>query len=177
VLFSQFGVKKVTTDEIARVAGVSKATVYRYYKNKHEIFLDVVKIETNAMLTAIKQAIDGETTVVGKLKAHLMMKMEKIYELINFYRVTQEIWGDHWPHVADVLEYSLEEEENLIRSILENGNRRNEVNVKDVDLVAHVIVVSFKSIEYPWALEGQNFSLSRVVDTMLDIFMNGLQKR
>jgi len=65
----------------------------------------------------------------------------------------------------------------LIRSILENGNRRNEVNVKDVDLVAHVIVVSFKSIEYPWALEGQNFSLSRVVDTMLDIFMNGLQKR
>jgi len=65
VLFSQFGVKKVTTDEIARVAGVSKATVYRYYKNKHEIFLDVVKIETNAMLTAIKQAIDGETTVVG----------------------------------------------------------------------------------------------------------------
>jgi len=57
------------------------------------------------------------------------------------------------------------------------------LKVRDVAVAAHLIVVSMKSLEYPWAVEGQNFSprksltASNLVDAMLDILMNGLQKR
>ena len=49
-LFAQFGLKKVTTDDIARKAHVSKATIYKFYKNKSEIFDVVVRLEAERLI-------------------------------------------------------------------------------------------------------------------------------
>jgi len=170
-------------DEIAREAGVSKATVYKYYKNKREIFYEVVQIESDQMLLHIREAVDKETTILGKLKAHFLTKIRTIHRLINFYRVTCDTWSAHWPFISDILENFMQEEKKLVRNILKQGNDSGELKVRDVAVAAHLIVVSMKSLEYPWAVEGQNFSprksltASNLVDAMLDIHMNGLQKR
>ena len=37
-LFTQYGYKKVSMDEIAKEAGVTKKTVYAYFKDKDELF-------------------------------------------------------------------------------------------------------------------------------------------
>ena len=37
-LFYKFGFKKVSMDEIAREAGVTKKTVYTYFSSKEELF-------------------------------------------------------------------------------------------------------------------------------------------
>ena len=36
-LFSKYGLKKVTMDEIAKNAHISKATIYKNYKNKNTL--------------------------------------------------------------------------------------------------------------------------------------------
>ena len=36
-LFSRFGTKRVTVEEICKTAGVSKATFYKYFKNKLDL--------------------------------------------------------------------------------------------------------------------------------------------
>ena len=36
-LFSQFGIKNVTMDEIARQMGASKKTIYQYFESKEEL--------------------------------------------------------------------------------------------------------------------------------------------
>jgi AcrR family transcriptional regulator len=173
-LFSQFGLKKVTTEEISQEAGISKATLYKYYNNKREIFLDVVQVETDQMLSAIKDAIDRETTVSSKLHVYLLTKFDKISELINFYRVTRATWGEHWPYIDEVTDSFMEEEKKLIKAILEEGNRTGELDIKDVYLVAHVMVVSLKSIEYPWAIENHDITLNKLVDAMIGILMDGV---
>ena len=37
-LFTKYGYKKVSMDEIAKEAGVTKKTVYAYFKDKDELF-------------------------------------------------------------------------------------------------------------------------------------------
>ncbi|MBU0984776.1 MAG: TetR/AcrR family transcriptional regulator [candidate division Zixibacteria bacterium] len=177
VLFAQFGLKKVTTDDIAREASVSKATIYKHFHNKSEIFDEVVGTESRELLDAIKAAVDAEPTVVGKFKAHLLTRMGKIQEFINFYRVTQETWGDYWPHISQVRKRFLREEKQIVKDVLTLGNQRNELCVNDVNLSSLIMVVALTSVEYTWALEEEGLTLSTYIDKMLDMMIQGIEKR
>lgn len=172
-LFARFGLKKVTTDEIAREANVSKATVYKFFKNKGEIFHEVVKLETEQMLSSITQAIKAETRTERKLKVYLKTKTQKIHNLINFYRVTRETWNEHWPYIEEVRERFMEAEKKLVKQIFVSGNKSGETSIQKTTLHAHIFVISLKSLEYPWALENQNVSLDEIIDLVVDTFLKG----
>lgn len=176
-LFGQFGLKKVTIDDIAGEASVAKATIYKYFPSKTEIFHEVVGFETDEMLKAIDEAVEKESTVSGKLRAHLMVKMAKIKELINFYRVTRGTWKDHWPHIEEITARFSCKEKKIVKSILTCGNQARELDVNDVDFTAHVMVLSLKSLEIPWAVEEHDYPLDNYVDRLLEIMLNGLRKR
>ncbi|MCF7811131.1 TetR/AcrR family transcriptional regulator [bacterium] len=176
-LFSQFGLKKVTTDDIAHDAGISKATIYKHYKNKGEIFLDVVKIETDEMVNMIEDAVRKEDTLEGKLRAYLITKNENIQSLINFYRVTRETWNDHWPFISEVHESFMEKEKEILTAILEFGNKIGETDVQNLPLQAHILVITLKSIEYPWVINSKGVSVNKIVSLVVDTFLNGVRKR
>ncbi|MBN2225835.1 MAG: TetR/AcrR family transcriptional regulator [candidate division Zixibacteria bacterium] len=176
-MFSQYGLKKTTTDDIARDAHVSKATVYKYYRNKAEIFDDVVDMESRQLLEMIRSAIERETDVVGKFRAHLLTKMKRLNELIVVYRVTQKNWGEYWPHVEEARKRLIENEKEIVREILRYGVKSGELSVPNINLTAHIMVMSLKSIEFPWAIDGFNVSLSKYVDTMVNMMIDGLRKR
>ncbi len=176
-LFSQFGLKKVTTDEIAREARVSKATVYKYFSDKHDIFREVVELETEVLLGAVEKAVAGESTVEGRLKAHLRTKLEKIHGLINFYRVTRQTWGEHWPYIEEIHNDFMLKEKAIVERILKAGVDSGELSVKSAKLTAHIIVVAQKSLEYPWAMENPNLDIPTLVETMQNILLYGLKRR
>jgi AcrR family transcriptional regulator len=52
--FTRFGVSKTTVEDVARAAGISRATVYRYFSDgRDEIILGVVVRETDRYLTRL----------------------------------------------------------------------------------------------------------------------------
>jgi len=176
-LFSQFGLKKVTTDDIAEEAKVSKATIYRRYSNKQEIYNEVVRIEADQLMTAIAEAVARESTVIGKFRAHLLTKIGKLHELVNLYRVTRETWSNHWPDGSQAQERLLEREKEIVRGILELGNQNNELQVEDTDFTSRLLVVALQSVEHPWTFQDYNVSLPEYVNHMLEILINGIKKK
>lgn len=176
-LFSQFGLKKVTTDEIARQARVSKATIYRYYRNKREIFDAVVAYEADQLMSAITEAVNKETSVVSKLRAYLLSKMGKLRDLVNLFNVTRETWSERWPLGTEVQDQILDRQKKIVANILEFGNETGELQVKNVELTAHLMVVSLQSIEYRWEFNSLEIPLPVYVDQMLDVIINGIKKR
>lgn len=172
-LFSQFGLNKVKMEEIAREARVSKATLYKYYKEKSDIFREVVRMETVQLITAISDAVAQEATVRGKLKAHLVTKLKNIHHLINFYRVTQASWNEHWPYIEEINDDFISKEKALVADIIQLGNDRGETAVKNVEMTAHIAVVAQKSLEYPWALEG-GVDAEQLAENMIELFYNGI---
>jgi len=47
--YARFGLAKSTVEDVARAAGVSRATVYRYFKNRDELLLAVVAREASRL--------------------------------------------------------------------------------------------------------------------------------
>lgn len=176
-LFSQFGLKKVTVSDIASESHVSKGTIYKLYQNKSEIFDDVIRLEADELLQAIKEAVDRQDSVAGKFKAHLMTKMEMVRNQVNFYQVTQETSHNYWPFVGETRERFLAWEISLVEDILRAGNETGEVDVKDPALMARMMVVSLKSQENTWAAKGMKIPLAEYVDMIIDVMINGIRKR
>ena len=48
-LFHKFGFKKVSMDEIAKTSGVTKKTIYTYFKDKDSMFLYFIEEELQKM--------------------------------------------------------------------------------------------------------------------------------
>ena len=176
-LFARFGLKKVTTDDIAKEAKVSKATVYKYYTNKVVIFREVVAIESNLLLEAIRKAVDSQTTAAGKFRAHLLTKMARIKDLVNFYQVTQEPGDRYWPYISEAREEFARDEKKIVADMLRHGIEQNELDVPQIDLVAHMMVTSLHSQEMAWAKSDLGVSLESYIDTMTDVMINGIRKR
>ncbi|PKK82716.1 MAG: hypothetical protein CVT49_12325 [candidate division Zixibacteria bacterium HGW-Zixibacteria-1] len=177
VLFAQFGLRKVTTDDIAREAHISKATIYKIFKNKNEIFDVVLQTETGQLLSSIRHAVDSHSEVADKLKAHLMTRLGKVPEFVNFYRVTYETWGDYWPHIAQIRQQFLKSEQEIVKDILLQGIKRNELVINNVEMAAHVLIVALASLEFQWALDEYKISLETMVDNMLEMMINGIYRR
>jgi TetR/AcrR family transcriptional repressor of mexJK operon len=177
LLFAQFGLKKVTTDDIATEARVSKATLYKYYANKSEVFDDVVKREADQLMTSIREAVESEAETVAKLRAHLVTRLGRVHEFVNFYRVTQESWGDYWPFIAGVRRKFLQAEKDLVKEILQGGMRAGDLALRQVDLSAHVLVIALTSLEFQWSLKELEMPLPVLADGMLEMMIDGIRKR
>ena len=53
--FSRIGFYKAELDQIAREAGVGKGTIYRYFKNKHDLYLSTIEFELANLLSYIEE--------------------------------------------------------------------------------------------------------------------------
>lgn len=177
MLFAQFGLRKVTTDDIAREARVSKATVYKYFRNKSEIFNRVVEGEAAAILDKIRQAVNAQTDTTERLRAHLTVRIEEVRSFVNFFRVTHQSWGDYWPHIDHIRRSFLDQEQEIVAGILRDGVEAGEIRVPDVNQVALVLILALASTEYQWSLEEERFSLHELVDLMLKMMIEGIRKQ
>ena len=57
--FAQYGLAKTTMEDVARAAGSSRATVYRYFKNRDELLMGVVEREALSAAVEIRSKIEG----------------------------------------------------------------------------------------------------------------------
>ena len=69
--FAQKGFQETRLEDIAQIAGFSKASLYNYFQDKEEIFLSLAIQEYGIAITEIKSACDSKVNLVCKLDALL----------------------------------------------------------------------------------------------------------
>ncbi len=176
-LFARHGLKKVTTDDIAREASISKATIYKIYKNKTEIFRDVVDFESKQLFDKIRLAVNTEKTVEAKFRAHLITKLSTLKDLVILYNVTRETWNDYWPNIEDIRQKFIDEEIKIVKGILLIGVKNKELAPKNINEKAKIMVIALKSLEFLWILDGINVKLDSYVDIMIKMMLDGIRKK
>src|SRR6266542_1761229 len=62
---ARFGLTKLTVDDVAREAGISRATLYRYFPGRGAVLAAVVASETESLQGGLDDAL-AETTTVGE---------------------------------------------------------------------------------------------------------------
>jgi len=85
-LFSDKGFEKTSIEDIAKQAGIGKATVYTYFATKDEIFLTFCDDELDEAFAALKEAQTESVTLMEQLVEFFMLKFRFVTKNHEFGR-------------------------------------------------------------------------------------------
>jgi AcrR family transcriptional regulator len=80
VCIGRFGLAKTTVDDIARVAGCSRATLYRYFDGKDEIVRSAVEAERDRVVAALVDAGRAAPTLADAVVAVTVLAARELRE-------------------------------------------------------------------------------------------------
>jgi AcrR family transcriptional regulator len=176
-IFARYGFKKTTMDDIARAAHKGKSSLYHYFKSKEEVFGAVVEKEASELKAELSRAISLEKAPQGKLRAYLVTRMEAFRRFANLYSAFQEEYPESGQFLGEFRERYDQYELALYKEILQEGIHRGVFEIRDLDLTAYAMVIAAKGLEYHWAMEKNPRNMERNMDSLLEVFFNGILKR
>jgi AcrR family transcriptional regulator len=95
-LFKKVGFRAVTMELVAREANVAKATLYSYFKNKDELYVEVSARMARILRGAVEQALmKPDTALDERLADAVVAKHRPVFTLVRAS-----------PHAAELLTYT-----------------------------------------------------------------------
>jgi AcrR family transcriptional regulator len=95
-LFKKVGFRAVTMELVAREANVAKATLYSYFKNKDELYVEVCARMARILRGSVEQALmKPDTALDERLADAVVAKHRPVFTLVRAS-----------PHAAELLTYT-----------------------------------------------------------------------
>lgn len=175
--FGQYGFRKTTLADIVRECGVARATVYKYFSTKEDVFRAVIDREVKDIGVTVRAAVMLETTTYGRLRTAVMTQSAAIREKVNVFRLTLEALSDVIGKTHEDTARMAEEAVKMYSGILEEGVRQKEIVVEDIETTAWGIILAFKGVHMT-AVTGQlQEQLPAAADRLLELIWDGLRCR
>ncbi len=172
-MFMRFGFKSVTMDEIATQLGISKKTIYQFFKDKDELVACIIQDEISFIQKeCVEQEQNSDNAIQEVFKAmdsiqliFESMNPQVLFDLEKFYPDTHKKFLDHKNgFLLEIIR------KNLIRGIREELYRPE----LDVDIVSKCRLESsflpFNVLLFPYG----NYSLIKVSTEIYYLFLHGM---
>ncbi len=176
-LMETYGFKKTTVDEIAERAGVAKGTVYLYFKNKRDIFLNLVYGKISATFEGIRERMKEQPDAPGKLTSLIRAAFE--------YHAADETMNRVLARDVDFLGPILFREflkvetviVEFISGMLEQGIREGSVRADLDTRMAALTVVRFNQVNIARIKTGEAVDIEKYLDTFEKIIVSGIRSK
>ena len=123
-IFSHYGFRKTTMDEISRALKKGKSSIYYYFPGKEEIFEAVVLYEANQLRRRLTAAIKEVDSPPDKLRNYIYVRMREFAKLSNYYNAVFDKNLDHYEFIEKIRARYDREELAIIRLLVYVGNNR-----------------------------------------------------
>ncbi|MTI30363.1 TetR/AcrR family transcriptional regulator [Xanthovirga aplysinae] len=172
-LFSRFGIKSVTMDDIAKELGISKKTIYQYFKDKKEIVRLVVKYkmeEDTKHFQNIKASSENVVEALCKIAIFFRQMINKInptmfLDLQKYHKDAFQIFQEckDKVHMRKMVE--------MIETGQKEGYFRSEVNAEIITTMRfEQAQLGFKDHVFP----REKFDFAQVQMQLFDHFVHGI---
>ena len=177
-MLPEHGFRALSMEAVAARAGVSKATLYRRYKSKHDLIADALR----AVRT--EQSAPDLGSVREELLALLRRKLTAVQWVPDVPRVAARLLGDAASDAklqALVQETLIAPDRRMIRLVLARGIARGELR-SDLD-VALATDILYGALIYRLVLSGEGRAavrtkhLKKLLDTLVPGFASNTRSR
>lgn len=169
----QYGIRAVTMDDISKNLGISKKTIYQYFKDKKELVHTITQLHLDAekerFLSTTQDSKDSihELIMVSQCLRETMkdMKMNLLNELQKFY---PEAWQKYEFFKNEVMKSAITE--TIMRGQKE-GYFRKEI---DPELIATMRMEQVQTFMMKNLMPRDKYVISEVQMHLFDHFIHGL---
>ena len=176
-VFARKGFAKAGTDEIARVAGLGKGTLYRYFKNKEDLFLSVVDRSLEGLKHKIRETTDGVEDPLEKIaaaaRAYLSFFDEDrflvdmlIHEQSGFRDRIEKKYYEHYYGSLDRIRATY-------KAAVDKGLLKKSIEIDDAISVMTSIL---QGTVHECHIQGKRYKLIDKLPLVLKVFFTGVVK-
>jgi AcrR family transcriptional regulator len=173
-IFSYYGFKKTTMEEIAKALKMGKSSIYYYFESKEEIFESVVLNEANILRNELTTAIKSVESPIDKMKNYIFVRMRSFEKLSNYYNAIFDKNLDHFEFIEKIRAKYDREELAILRLILYHGARRKVFNVVNSEYTAMAIQTTLKGLEVPLFWKKKEVNIENRLNAILDVLFYGI---
>lgn len=192
-VFAQKGYSLATMDDIALEAQFSKATLYRYYKSKREVFFEVIlnsfeevrkktakiKLKKITAEEKIRELIFYISTYYHKKKNMariLYMERSVMRNILNIDIKKHLSHSTQHPQIPNEFKENMEEIFNIICEIIKEGIESGEFRKVDVRDAAFIFGALLRGFHFRGPLRGREYRIKESTDLLLNFFLYGIKK-
>ncbi|KUO78926.1 MAG: TetR family transcriptional regulator [Desulfosporosinus sp. BRH_c37] len=182
-VFKENGFTNASMKDIAVKAGLGKGTLYEYFQNKEDLFIQIVKAKSNHFFNEMNNRISDKITLRDKLNEMIKITQETIEEvefLFKFMMFGQFLaMSSEAKHkLFEIFVSHREKYVNLMRELFEKGSADGILREFDWEFVASLIPqmiatdCNFKVHILGGCWLQQQKDLDR--EKMIDFILNGI---
>jgi AcrR family transcriptional regulator len=178
-IFSRKGFDKARMDDIVREAGLSKGSLYWYFKSKDELIRALLDRVFISEMREAESIAEQPGSAEDKLKAFIAIAVreykhfEKIlplsYEFIALAarsKAVRKVIVGYFRHYLDML-----------TEIIQQGSAEGEFRPVDAALAARSLISMYEGLALLWFLEPELVDWDRMAAEPLDIFLQGMRRQ
>lgn len=193
-IFVQKGYSLATVDDIAEEAQFSKATLYRYFKSKTEIFFEIIyrtfeesyqeikkiRLKSLSAEEKLKQLIGYIISYYHKkqnLARILFMEKSAMKKLIKTESGFKNSHSHFHPKIPHRFEAKMKQISDVISEVIQEGMESGEFRKMDVHDASAVFGALLRGFYFRGPLRERHYSMKQTTDLLHSFFMNGIKKQ
>lgn len=192
-VFAQKGYTQATMDDVAQEAQFSKATLYRYFKSKRDIFMEIILSSIDESYVNLIKIRDKEIPSEEKLKQMIKYILSYYNKKKNITRifimeqsamkkllrvdVTKHTWhSSAHPRLPQIFQKKLEKIFAVMVAIVEEGIRSGEFRDMDPKEVCYVVGALLRGFHFRGPIHEKEYTLVDSTDLIHDFVLHGIKK-
>lgn len=177
----RFGFRKMTMDDIARDAGVSKRTIYTYFPSKEEVGLSSIARVVSYAQKEMRAAAAADGPHSERLRQMLIVRVMARVESVREYRESLDgLFEAVRPAYMERRRESFEKEAGIVASLVRDGVAAGELFSADPDADATAMLRATNAF-LPYSLSvaelGDTKKIGAGLSALVDLLIRGLQKK
>lgn len=144
-IFQQSGYKHTSVDDISKITGRSKGTIYKYFLNKSEIFDAIIDSELSLLRKSITLKLSKIPSIKLKIPAYIVLLFDGLSQKMILYRLVRSDihdMGEGERHYKKIINYESEFLLSLLYTGFENGEFKN-ISYEDIPVFADILISAF----------------------------------
>jgi AcrR family transcriptional regulator len=176
-IFTHFGFKKTTMEEIALATRKGKSSIYYYFNSKEDIFKAVVEKEAEELKAELYKKIEDVDDPIERLKIYITVRMRKLNKLTNFYTAIKSDYLSHFEFIEKIRKSYDLDEVRVVSGIIQEGIEKGKFSVDDPHLSAVAIVTAMKGLEVPLFISKEHGNFEARLGNLINFLFYGIVKR
>ncbi|MDQ0214768.1 AcrR family transcriptional regulator [Oikeobacillus pervagus] len=174
--FTLFGYKATTMEQVAKLANVGKGTIYTFFKNKDDLFDEIVMTLIKEMKEAAEATIqEGSSFVENAHRAlYKILEFRKEHKLaIKLFQEEKEMGT---PAVNEVMRKIENAVLNYIKEKVTQAINNGEIKECNSEITAFVFVKLYISLIFDWEQHHEPLEKDEIADLFELYLIKGLSK-
>ncbi len=175
-VFAEKGFFNSRISDIADRADVADGTVYLYFKNKEEILMTAINTAFDAFMRNARTELEKLSSPAERLRRLAFLHLDALGSNRNLAVVFQMELRQSTRFLSEFSHHHMVEYLRLVRAAIADGQAKGIFRSDMSDkIAANCFFGALDEMVTSWVLSGHDYRLSNVADSVVDIFLNGMQ--